>query len=465
MEVPMSRKLMHLLHGPSGLIAGAVLSTWIGSAEARAANPAAGPKVPVEKFTLPNGLKVVLSEDHSAPVVTTYTTFRVGGAHEVKGSTGFAHLFEHMMFNGSRNVPEGAYAYYLDATGGVVNANTEHDRTNYYQTVPSNYLEGILHLESNRMANLEITEAALANEKSVVKEEVRQQQENTPYARVMLLDWPAVAYSSWEYAHSIYGSMEDLSNAPVQAFVDFFKKYYAPNNATLVICGDFEASKARALVEKYYGPLQAGAPLTHTFPEEAPQTAAVLREIADPLAPVPLTLISFDAPRLRTADATALELLAGVLTDGASSRMQRVLVDDKKLASAVNLQIGFPWLTYGPNQLVALLVASQGTRLPDLRAGFWAEVEKVQKGGVTQAEIERARAKLRKRHVDGLGNTLYKASQLATYEAFFGGAERFAGDIARFDKVTPADLKRVATKYITQPASVTFDVNPGAAQP
>ena len=448
----MSRKLQ---------IAGAVLVTMAVSGEVRAA-PAAGPKVPVEKFTLANGLKVVLSEDHSAPVVTVYTTFRVGGAQEVKGSTGFAHLFEHMMFNGSRNVPEGAYAYYLDATGGDVNANTEHDRTNYYQTVPSNYLEGILYLEANRMANLEITEASLANEKSVVKEEVRQQQENTPYARTILLDWPALAYSSWEYAHSIYGSMEDLSNAPVQAFVDFFKKYYAPNNATLVLCGDFDRVKARALVEKYYGPLQAGAALTYGFPAEAPQTTAVYKEIVDPLAPTPLTLISFDAPAPRTADYTALELLAATLADGASSRLPRVLVDDKKLSAGVNLQAGFPWMTYGPSQMVALLVASNDTKLPALRAAFWAEIEKVHRDGVTAAEVERARAKLRKRHVDGLGSTFYKASQLATYEAFFGGAEQFAGDIARFDRVTPADLKRVAGKYITQPASVTFDVVPGA---
>ena len=451
------RKLRRLL------VAGAVLAALMVEAPAWAANP--GPKVPVEKFTLPNGLKVVLSEDHTAPVVTVYTTFRVGGAHEVKGFTGFAHLFEHMMFNGSRNVPEGAYAHYLDATGGDVNANTEHDRTNYYQTVPSNYLEGILYLESNRMAHLEITEASLANEKSVVKEEVRQQQENTPFARTILLDWPAVAYSSWEYAHSIYGSMEDLSNAPVQAFVDFFKKYYAPNNATLVICGDFEAGKAKALVERYYGPLQAGVALNYAFPEEAPQTAAIIKEVVDPLAPVPLTLVSFDVPAPRTADYTALELLVTVLADGGSSRLQRVLVDDKKVASGVNLQVGFPWMTYGPSQLVALLVASQGAKLADLRAAFWSEVEQVQRGGVTAAEVARAKAKLRKAHVDGLGSTFFKASQLATYEAFFGGAEKFAGDIARFDAVTPADLKRVAAKYMTRPASVTFDVTPGAQQP
>ncbi len=419
------------------------------------------PRVPVSKFTLPNGLRVVLSEDHSAPVVTVYTTYRVGGANEQKGYTGFAHLFEHMMFNGSRNVPEGAYAYYVDATGGDVNANTEHDRTNYYQTVPSNYLEGILYLESNRMANLEITERALANEKSVVKEEVRQQQENSPYARTLLLDWPAAAYSSWEYAHSMYGSMEDLSSAPVQAFVDFFKKYYVPNNATLVICGDFEPGRARALVERYYGPLQAGPELPRGYPEEATQTAAVYREVQDPLAPTPMALISFDIPPPQTPDHTALELLSTVLSSGASARLPRVLVDDKKLASMVMMQPGFPWATYGPSQLVGLLIASKDTRLPELRAAYWAEIERVQKEGVTAAEIARAKSKLYKQHIDTLGSTMYKAQQLATHETFFAGAEKFAEDIKRFDRVTAADLKRVAGKYLSRSASVTFDIVPG----
>ncbi len=439
-----------------------LVAALLSPASAAAAGSPPLPKVPVEKFTLPNGLRVVLSEDHSAPVVTVYTVYRVGGANEQKGFTGFAHLFEHMMFNGSRNVPEGAYAYYVDATGGDVNANTEHDRTNYYQTVPSNYLEGMLYLESNRMANLDITEKALSNEKSVVQEEVRQQQENSPYAKVLMLDWPEVAYSSWEYAHSMYGSMEDLQNAPVQAFVDFFKKYYVPNNATLVICGDFEPKQARALIEKYYGGLKAGAELPKGFPQEAAQTAAVYKQVEDPLAPTPLALISFDIPAPQSADYNALELLSTVLTNGASSRLQKLLVDDKKLASMALMQPGFPWTTYGPSQMVALLIASKDTKLADLRAAFWAELEKVRKDGVTPAEIARARSKLYKQHVDTLGSTLYKAMQLGTYETFHGGAEKFAGDLKRFDKLTPADLKRVATQYLGEPSSVTFDIVPGS---
>ncbi|MCA9715557.1 MAG: insulinase family protein, partial [Myxococcales bacterium] len=303
--------------------------------QAASAAPKQAPEIPIEKFTLQNGLKVVLSEDHSAPIVTTYTTYRVGAAQETKGFTGFAHLFEHMMFNGSRNVPEGAYAYYVDGTGGFLNGNTEPDRTNYFQTVPSNYLEGMLYLESNRMANLIIDEKSLSNEKDVVKEEVRQQQENTPFSKTILLDWPATAFSSWEYSHSIYGSMEDLSNAPVQAFKDFFARYYVPNNATLVIVGDFELAEARALVEKYYGPLPRGPENATEIPSEPEQEAAVYKEVKDPLAPVSLALISFDIPKPREADRDALELLAAILTDGASARLTKRLVDDDKLASTV----------------------------------------------------------------------------------------------------------------------------------
>jgi len=318
----------------------------------------------------------------------------------------------------------------------------------------------MLYLESNRMANLEITERALDNEKSVVKEEVRQQQENSPYAKTLMLDWPSVAYSSWEYAHSMYGSMEDLSGAPVQAFVDFFKKYYVPNNATLVICGDFDPKQARALVEKYYGPLKPGAELPRGYPQESVQKEAVYREVQDPLAPTPLALISFDIPAPQTADHTALELLSAVLTSGASARLTKLLVDDKKLASMVMLQPGFPWTTYGPSQLVGLLIASKDTKLADLRAAFWAELERVKKDGVTAAEISRARSKLYKQHVDTLGDTMFKAAQLATYESFFGGAEKFSDDLKRFDSVGPADLKRVANQYLGQASSVTFDIVP-----
>ncbi|HFE47419.1 MAG TPA: insulinase family protein [Nannocystis exedens] len=434
------------------------------TALAKPASAAADISIPIEKFELENGLTVILSEDHSAPIATVYLTYRVGSAQEVEGRTGFAHLFEHMMFNGSKNIPEGAFGYYVDNTGGYLNGNTEPDRTNYYETVPSNFLEGMLFLEASRMESLILTEDSLNNEKNVVKEEVRQQQENQPFTKTILLDWPAAAYSSWQYSHSIYGSMEDLSRAPAQAFIDFFDRYYTPNNAVLVLCGDFESAQAKTLVEKYFGPLKRGPEVTAGFPTETEQTAAIYKEVQDPLAPVSVALVSFDIPPPREKDRDALDLLATILTDGASARLPKRLVDDDKLASGVMMTAGFPIPTYGPGQLVTLLFASNNTKLADLRAAYWDELEKVKKKGISAAELKRAKAKIYKDYVQGLSRTQYKAGQLATYETFYGGAEKLNGDYKRFNRITAGDLKRVAKTYLSQERSVTFDIIPGGAK-
>jgi predicted Zn-dependent peptidase len=426
-----------------------------------AAPKGGAPTIPLERYELDNGLKIVLSEDHSAPIVTTYITYNVGAAAEEKGSTGFAHLFEHMMFNGSENVPEGAYSWYIDGTGGILNGNTEPDRTNYFQTVPSNFLEGVLWLEASRMSGLELTDESLDNEKSVVKEEVRQQQNNQPFMKTILLDWPATAFSSWQYSHSIYGSMEDLSNAPVQAFKDFFAKYYVPNNATLVIVGDFDKAKAKSLVAKHFAGIPKGPETTYEFPEEPEQKEAVYKKVEDPLAPIPAVLVSWDIPAPRTKDRDAIELLAAVLTNGASARLPKKLVDEEKLALQVIMQAGFPIPTYGPGQMAAFLIPGNNVDPEKLREAFWAELHDVQKNGVSKAELKRARAKIKKQHIDSLGSTLFKAMQLGTYEAFFGGADKFQGDYKRFDKIKPADLKRVANDYLNETRSVTFDIVPG----
>ncbi len=430
---------------------------------APAAAKAGSATIPIERFTLDNGLKVVLSEDHSAPIVTTYITYKVGAAQEEQGFTGFAHLFEHMMFNGSKHVPEGAYAWYIDGTGGILNGNTESDRTNYFQTVPSNYLEGMLWLEADRMANLTITEEALANEKDVVKEEVRQQQDNQPFVKTILLDWPAVAYSSWEYSHSIYGSMEDLSNAPKSAFEAFFDRYYVPNNATLVLVGDFDPTAARKLVEQYFGSIPRGPDNTWTYPAEAEQTAAVYKEVSDPLAPVPAALVSWDIPQPRTADRDALELLAAILSEGDSSRLRKRLIDDDKLAIEVVMMSGFPIPTYGPGSLLTLLIPANGVEIGKAREAMWAEIELVRSKGVTKKELDTARAKKKFEYLNSLGDTLFKAQQLATYETFFGGAQHFIDDYRRYDAITVKDIQRVAKQYLSLERSVTFDIKPGAA--
>ena len=421
-----------------------------------------GEDIPLERFTLANGLKVVLSEDHSAPVVSTYITYKVGAAQEKEGLTGFAHLFEHMMFNGSENVPEGAYAWYIDGTGGSLNGNTESDRTNYFEIFPSNYLEGMLYIEADRMRALTITEEALANEKDVVKEEVRQQQENQPFLKTILLDWPQAAYSSWEYSHSIYGSMEDLSNAPAQAFQDFFDQYYVPNNATLVVVGDFEPAKAKALIEKHFGPIPKGPENNWSYPNEPVQTAAVYKEVTDPLAPVPAVLVSWDVPPPRTKDRDALELLASIMTEGQSSRLNKRMVDQDKVALQAQMITGFPIPTYGPGQLMTLVIPANGVEAAKAREVLWEEIQLVQSKGVSKKELDKARAKRKFEYVNSLGNTLFKAMELATYETFFGGADKFIGDYKRYDAITVKDIQRVAQEYLTVDKSVTFDIKPGA---
>jgi zinc protease len=426
-----------------------------------AANPK-DPKIPIERFQLDNGLKVVMSEDHSAPIVTVYITYRVGSAAEKEGLTGFAHLFEHMMFNGSKDVPEGGFAWYVDGTGGILNGNTEPDRTNYFETVPSNFLEGMLYLESNRMQNLGITEEALDNEKQVVKEEVRQQQENQPFLKTILLDWPATAFSSWEYSHSIYGSMDDLNNAPVQAFKDFFARWYVPNNATLVIVGDFDPKNAKELVGKYFAAIPKGEDNPGTFPTEKKQTEAVYKKVEDPLAPFPAIIMSWDIPPPRTADRDALDVLAKVLASGASSRLRKRLIDEDKTALEVIMQAGFPIPTYGPGQLALLAIANGDATPEKIRGALWEEIEKVQREGISKAELDRALTKVKVEYTQTLGDTLFKASELATYETFFGGADKWPKEIDRLQKLKPADLQRVAREYLTKEASVTFDIVPPA---
>jgi zinc protease len=421
-----------------------------------------GEDIPIDRYTLQNGLKVVLSEDHSAPVVTIYITYKVGAAQEQEGLTGFAHLFEHMMFNGSENVPEGAYAWYIDGTGGSLNGNTESDRTNYFEIFPSNYLEGMLYIEADRMRALTITEEALANEKDVVKEEVRQQQENQPFLKTILLDWPQVAYSSWEYSHSIYGSMEDLSNAPAQAFQDFFDQYYVPNNATLVVVGDFEPARAKTLIEQHFGPIPKGPDNTWQYPSEPIQTEAVYRQVTDPLAPVPAVLMSWDVPPPRTKDRDALELLASIMTEGQSSRLNKRMVDEDKVAIQVQMITGFPIPTYGPGQLMTILIPANGVESEQAREVLWEEIAKVQSKGVSKKELDKARAKRKFEYVSSLGDTLFKAMELATYETFFGGADKFLGDYERYDAITVKDIQRVAQEYLSVERSVTFDIKPGA---
>src|SRR5581483_4970339 len=302
------------------------------AASAAAASAASAPKVAFSDQRLSNGLRVLISEDHTAPVCSVAVVYDVGSANERPGRTGFAHLFEHMMFKGSANVGSGEHFILIYNNGGTMNGTTNKDRTNYFETLPANQLELALFLESDRMRSLDITKANLDNQRNAVQEERRQGVDNQPYGKSSEI-FDALAYEHFAYKHSTIGSMDDLNAATVDDVAAFFKMYYAPNNATLAIVGDVDSAKALALVKKYFEsiPRQPAPPaVDHKEPE---QTAERRQSVDDPLARVPRVTIGYHVPPGNTKDYYALDVLGSILSDGRSSRLYESVVRQKQLAS------------------------------------------------------------------------------------------------------------------------------------
>jgi zinc protease len=286
--------------------------------------------IPIEKYQLKNGLRVILSRDNTLPVVTVYLAYDVGARSEERGRSGFAHLFEHMMFEGSSNVKKGEHMHYVEANGGEMNGSTHPDYTDYFETLPSNKLPLALWLESDRMRSLAITPENLANQKEAVKQERRLGTDNQPYVTAIVDVWPTMVFRNWQSSHSIIGSFEDLNAATIGDVSKFFKSYYAPDNAVLTIVGDIQPDETKKLVEKYFGDIPAQPLPKHTdLAEPGPQTAQ-MKTYNDPLAKVPAVLIGYPAPARGSEDFYSLSVLDLVLTGGDSSRLQLDLVKGKK---------------------------------------------------------------------------------------------------------------------------------------
>ncbi|MET0647715.1 MAG: pitrilysin family protein, partial [Pyrinomonadaceae bacterium] len=295
------------------------------------------PQAPIELYTLGNGLRVVLSEDHSVPVVSVAVYYDVGSRNEREGRTGFAHLFEHMMFQGSENVPKAGHFQYVFNNGGTMNGTTSSERTNYFETLPSSQLPLALWLESDRMRSLKVTQENLDNQRDAVKEEKRLSYDNRPYSSAFLR-LNELVYRNPRNAHSTIGSMEDLDAATVEDVQEFFRIYYAPNNAVVTIVGDFDSAEARALVEKYFAsipPQPAPPPVDVSEPAEVTARSELYR---DPFAQLPAIMLGWKVPARRTPDFYALSLGSDLLLDGDSSRLYQRLVKDEE--SVVGIQGG-----------------------------------------------------------------------------------------------------------------------------
>jgi zinc protease len=421
-------------------------------------------EIPFEKYQLKNGLRVIVSPDHSVPVVTVYIVYGVGARIEERGRTGFAHLFEHMMFQGSENAPKGTHFRLVESNGGSLNGSTHPDYTDYFEVLPANKLAIGLWLESDRMRALAINQANLDNQREAVKQERRNSFDNQPYATAIVDRWPDLAFRNWQNSHSLIGSFEDLNAATVEDVARFFHTHYVPNNAVLVIAGDVQVDEAKQLVETYFGDLRPKRRPRAPSLAEPPQTEPRSEIYRDPLAQVPALILGYPAPARRTAGYNALVLLDIVLTGGESSRFQQNLVKGRKSVIQFEANLGWPFAGpsdyIAPGQYAMMLLynpAFQGTQIVEQ---VEEEIAKIQKDGVEQKELERARTYLRSARIRQLQSSHSRATLLGRFEMLDRKPEYVNTEMDGFLAVTAAQVRAAARKYIDPRRRTVLDVVP-----
>lgn len=408
-----------------------------------------GPKplhVPVHEYKLDNGLRIVLSEDHSAPTYALSLTYNVGSHDERPGRTGFAHLFEHMMYQGSQNVGKGEHFILVLNNGGNMNGTTSEDRTNYFQAFPSNQLDLGLFLEADRMRSLVINQANLDNQRNAVQEERRLGVDNQPYGKTAEA-MEDTAFDNFANKHSVIGSMEDLNAASVKDVQDFFRTYYAPNNAVLTLVGDFKSDEALAKIKKYFGDIPKQPPPPVPDLSEKPQSGERRKTIQDEFAQLARVDVLFRIPPGNTDDWYAASVLASLLGSGQSSRLYQTLVKDKELA----VQAGaFAQEHRGPGLLDVIALVRPGKDPKDVEQGILAEIERFKTEPVAPWELEKVRMAARRQTAQQLQSTLSRAILIGQMTVYYNDPNLINTRFEKRQKVTGEDIQRVAKKYLTQ---------------
>lgn len=417
------------------------------------------PKVPIEQFKLPNGLRVVFSPDNAIPVVSLAVYYNVGSRNERQGRTGFAHLFEHMMFQGSENVPKAAHFQYIGNVGGELNGNTTTERTAYFETVPANQLPLTLWLESDRMRSLNVTQENLDNQRNAVQEEKRLRFDNQPYING-IFRMNELVFNNYANSHSTIGSMQDLDAASVTDVKSFFDMYYAPNNAVLVITGDFDTKPARALVEKYFGtiPRQPDPPAVDVT--EKPEVNTKAETFPDKFAPFPAHILAWKLPARRTAEFRALQLAGDLLFEGESSRLYKQMVQGDESALQILGQIVE---RRGPSNLFIGVLPKPGHSADEVRQKVIDAIKALAKDGPTPAEMEKLKNQLRNDFARTLQSSLARAQQLAEYTLYDGDPNIFNTEADLYLSITADQIKAAVAKYLDTTNRVQLDIVPAKA--
>jgi predicted Zn-dependent peptidase len=415
----------------------------------------------IQRVTLDNGLRVVMNRDSSSPTVAVSVTYDVGSRNEGPGQSGFAHLFEHMMFQGSQNVKKGQHFGLVTERGGTLNGTTSADRTNYYELLPSSELELALFLEADRMRWLNVTAENFENQRAVVKEEFRMRVDNAPYARSHLRLGELTFADYLPYAHPPIGSMQDLDAAKLEWVTAFYQSHYAPNNAVLTIAGDFDTDQALELVRKYFEPAERRAVPQFSVPAPANTAAPAARRevIEDKNANTAGIFWGFRIPPTRTADHYPLELAALLLSDGESSRLYQKLVRERAVLQSVSA-----WTDdrRGPDQFGLMGVLTEKASVAEIERAFDAELERLRKTPPSAEELARVKSRLKHAFVFGLQSNATRSTKLGEYEVFFGDARLLTRELSAYLAVGAEDVRRAANEYLRPDRRFAIEVRPTA---
>ena len=409
------------------------------------AKPAAA-TIKFSEYTMPNGLHVILNEDHSTPIVAVSVMYHVGSKNEDPQRTGFAHFFEHLLFEGSENIKRGEYMKFIQNAGGQLNANTTQDRTFYYEVLPSNQLELGLWMESERMFHAKIDTVGVETQRSVVKEEKRQSFDNRPYGQLINVIFEN-AYTKYPYRWSPIGKEQYIDQATLAEFMNFYKTFYVPNNAVLVLSGDINEAQAKDMITKYFGDIPKGTTAIPRPTVTEPVHTAEKRINFYDNVQLPAVILAYHIPKQGTPDYYAMQLLTQVLSQGKSSRFEKEVVDkQQKAIQAASFDLG----NEEPGLAIMLGIANMGVKPEDLEKSMQGEIDKVKKDGITDDEYTKLQNQAENDFITQNEKDLGVATNLATYYTFQGNANLINTELERYKKVTKEDIKRVANKYLTK---------------
>lgn len=417
-------------------------------------------KIDFTEYELPNGLRVILHRDDSAPIVAVTMMYHVGSKNENPERTGFAHFFEHLLFEGSENIKRGEFDKYVSNAGGELNANTNFDRTFYYEVLPSNQLELGLWLESERLLHAKVEREGIETQREVVKEERRQRYDNTPYGSV-LEEILKRAYTKHPYRWSTIGSMEHLNAAKDEEFIQFYKTFYVPNNAILSIAGDIDIEATKKLIDKYFKDIPHGKGEVPRPDATEPLQTKEVRDVVYDNIQLPAVVQAYHIPAQGTPEFYAVDMLFKVLSDGESSRLYKALVDEQEKA----LYIGtFPLSSEDPGLGLSFGIAQINKTPKELEAAMEKEFDKVKKSLISEREFQKLRNRIETEFVGNKATVLGRAEALANYRMYFGDAALINTELDRYMKVTREDIRKAAQKYLRKENRVVLYYLPKSDQ-